>query len=378
MNRRERLMATMRGEAVDRPPVSFYEITGEEETNNNDRFNIYNDPSWAPLIKLAKEETDRIVLFKVSLKNVSEDPWSEFTKIEKWEEDGSLFTKRTVSTPSRELTRTSRRDLDVNTLWEIEPLIKDIEDLKALLELPVSDLMGEPDIAPFLKIEGQLGDTGIVAVDTPDPLCHAAELFNMGDFTITAFTEPELFHALLKIFSERLKYKTEVIAKALPGRLWRIFGPEYASAPYLPPNLFKEYVVEYDRPMIDSIHKYGGFARIHSHGNSKDILDYIVETGCMGLDPIEPPPQGDVELSYVREKYGKDLVLFGNLEANDITNLPTEEFEQRVRLALKEGTEGTGRGFVLMPSGAPYGRILQPLAMKNYLKMIEVVKEFSE
>ena len=32
MTRRERLMATLRGETVDRPPVSFYEINGMEDT----------------------------------------------------------------------------------------------------------------------------------------------------------------------------------------------------------------------------------------------------------------------------------------------------------------------------------------------------------
>ena len=31
MTRRDRLMATLKGETVDRPPVSFYEITGFDE-----------------------------------------------------------------------------------------------------------------------------------------------------------------------------------------------------------------------------------------------------------------------------------------------------------------------------------------------------------
>jgi uroporphyrinogen-III decarboxylase len=129
--------------------------------------------------------------------------------------------------------------------------------------------------------------------------------------------------------------------------------------------------------MVDAIQLEGGFARIHSHGNLRDILDDIVATGCIGLDPIEPPPQGDVELSYVREKYGEQLVLFGNLEASDIVGLPTPDFELKVRTAIREGTAGTGRGFVLMPSGAPYGRELPPLAMANYEKMIDVIEEFS-
>ena len=377
MNRRERLMATLRGEPADRPPVSFYEITGLEDTSAGDPFNIYTHPSWSPLIKLAGEKTDRIARCKISFSNGPRDPWDEFSEVRTWREDGKRFTRRTVKVGQRELTATSRRDPDVNTVWEVEPLLKNPDDLKALLELPAAEFGGEPDIAPYLETEELVGDSGIVMVDTPDPLCQAAALFEMGEFTIVAMTEQKLFHQLLERFAALLHPKTEAIARALPGRLWRIFGPEYASPPFLPPRLFREYVVRYDTPMVDAIQQEGGFARIHSHGNLRDILDDIIATGCIGLDPIEPPPQGDVELSYVRKKYGEQLVLFGNLEASDIVGLPTPDFELKVRTAIREGTAGTGRGFVLMPSGAPYGRELPPLAMANYEKMIDVIEEFS-
>ena len=89
--------------------------------------------------------------------------------------------------------------------------------------------------------------------------------------------------------------------------------------------------------MVEAIQRHGGYARIHSHGRLKEILDEICATGCDGLDPIEPPPQGDMELRYVRERYGRQMVLFGNLEASDIENLPTPEFGEKVRRALRKG-----------------------------------------
>jgi uroporphyrinogen-III decarboxylase len=128
--------------------------------------------------------------------------------------------------------------------------------------------------------------------------------------------------------------------------------------------------------MVDLIQQHGGFARIHSHGKIGDILDDIASMNCAGLDPIEPPPQGDVELGYVREKYGKQIVLFGNLELRDIELLPTEKIEEKVKRALEEGTRGEGRGFVLMPSACPYGRRLSALTLRNYEKIIEVAERF--
>ena len=63
LSRRDRLMATLRGEAVDRPAVSFYEIGGlRMDPTDPDPFNIYHDPSWQPLLELAEHETDLIRL----------------------------------------------------------------------------------------------------------------------------------------------------------------------------------------------------------------------------------------------------------------------------------------------------------------------------
>lgn len=287
---------------------------------------------------------------------------------------GSLYTMRSVKAGSRTLTSRTRRDPDVNTVWTEEHLLKDADDLHAFLGIPLPEPGGNVDTRRVLEAESALGDTGIVMIDTPDPLCLAASLFNMAEYTIIAMTEQALFHQLLERFATTLLPKTADVAKALPGRLWRIYGPEYASPPYLPPALFREYVCRYVTPMIEAIHAGGGYARIHSHGNLKAILDDIAAMGADGLDPVEPPPQGDVEFGYVREQYGKDLVLFGNLEVSDIENLPTGLFAEKVKRAVEEGTSGSGRGFVLMPSSCPYGRKLSPLTMKNYEKMIEIVE----
>ena len=375
--RRERLMATMRGETVDRPPVSFYELNGLDENQENaDPFNIYSHPSWFPLIELTREKTDRIVMRGASFANFLPNPIDEISDEKVYYQHGSRFTTRTISIGSQTLTTRTRRDPDVNTIWTEEPLLKNTDDLRTFLSIPAPYSQGKFDASPIIDAETALGDSGIVMLDTPDPLCLAASLFDMAEYTVIALTEQKLFRQLLDRFAEELFPKTEIVAKTLPGRLWRIYGPEYASPPYLPPALFEEYVCFYVAPMVETIHRYEGYARIHSHGNLKAILDYIVELNVDGLDPIEPPPQGDVELAYVRQNYGREMVLFGNLEVSDIENLPTDQFSEKVKKALDEGTAGSGRGFVLMPSACPYGRILNSLALKNYEKMIELVEYF--
>jgi uroporphyrinogen-III decarboxylase len=211
-------------------------------------------------------------------------------------------------------------------------------------------------------------------IDTGDPLCELASLFEMGTFTVVALTEPDLFHRALERLARAYHYRTAAVAQALPGRLWRIYGPEYAVPPYLPPTLFDQYAMQYDRPMVDAIRRSGGYARIHCHGRIREVLPLIAGAGADAIDPIEPPPQGDVTLAEVREAYGDQMVLFGNLEASDVVGLPTDEFERKIMRALDKGSRGGGRGFVLMPSACPYGRVLPQLAVRNYEKMVECVE----
>jgi hypothetical protein len=58
MTGKERLNAAIRGEEVDQIPVCFYELNGfDQDPDDTDAYNVYSDPSWRPLLRLAAEET---------------------------------------------------------------------------------------------------------------------------------------------------------------------------------------------------------------------------------------------------------------------------------------------------------------------------------
>lgn len=380
MTRRERLIATLKGKAVDRPAVSFYEIGGfSVSAADPDKYNIYNSPSWLPLLRLAEDHTD-IIRMVSPVRAQSHLSWAgsssddirrQYITEETWENNGSRFTRQTYRTGSRELTTISRRDREIDTVWITEPLLKSREDVKLFLGLPDEIFEETLNTGQMEEQEKILGDRGIVMVDTEDPVCAAASLFNLEDFTLFALTEKSLCCKLMEKHARYIYKRTEEAARDFPGKLWRIYGPEYITEPFLPPSLFEEYVVRYTGPMVKIIKKYGGYVRIHSHGRIKGVLDYIVKMGVDAIDPIEPPPHGDIYLSDIRKEYGEQLVLFGNIEITDIENLPSENFRNVVKKALADGTSGKGRGFVLMPSASPYGRNISELTLRNYKIMIE-------
>ena len=375
MTRKERLERIIRKEPVDRPGLSFYEIGGSRiDPEDTDPFNVYTSGSWRRLIDLAEAETDLIRMAGPQCVERHSD-YGRFFKTETYMENGSKYSRETVQAGGRELALLARRDPDVNTVWALKHLLEDVDDLDAYLSIPDEIFNCSWSVAPLAQKEELLGDRGIVMVDTADPLCVAASLFSMENFTIIALTEQERFHALLEKVSKALYHRTEFIAEHFPGHLWRIFGPEYATQPYLPPYLFREYVNAYTGPMVEMIHRHGGFARIHCHGRIASALPAIVEMGADGIDPIEPPGQGDVELRDVADEYGEELVLFGNIEVSDIENMDEEAFAASVVGSLEAGSRA--KGFVLMSSASPYGREIAPRTMHNYETMVRLVAERS-
>jgi uroporphyrinogen-III decarboxylase len=370
-------MSTLRGEPVDRPAVNFYEIGGWVlDPDDPDPFNVYSGPGWRELIALAEQETDLIRMMTPERRPASGNCRADFFSTNAYLEEGSRFVRTTLTVAGRTMTSLTRRDRDVATVWTLEHLLKDREDVEAYLQLPDEVFAYTYNVATLKVMERELGDAGIVMVDVADPLCAAASLFSLADYTVLALTEPKLFHRLLEKHAAPIYKMVDEVAEAFPAHLWRVVGSEYASEPLMPPHLYESYAVRYTRPIVEAIQRFGGFARLHSHGRLRRILPHIASMRPDGLDPIEPPPQGDMRLREVRRLYGADMVLFGNIEASELELLPEDQFEDRVQQALDEGTSGQGRGFVLMPSACPYGREIPKRVLNNYRTMVRLAKSY--
>jgi hypothetical protein len=229
MNGKNRLMATMRGELVDRPAVSFYEIGGFiVNPSDQDPYNIYNSPSWQPLLELAENSTDIIRMMSPVRKDshlswenaVINSSFEKHVKLETWEEEDSKYSRINYFVGNKKLSLVSRRDKSLDTVWTIEPLIKTSEDVLTYLDLPDEIFAEHIDCQPLFEQEELLGDRGIVMVDTEDPVCAVAGLFTMEEFALFAFTEPDLCHKLLQKHARIIQRRTEIVRGSFPD----IFG----------------------------------------------------------------------------------------------------------------------------------------------------------
>ena len=366
MTGRERILATLQRKPVDRVPISTYELS---------MFGTWNwpkdEPSYQRVVAEVTERTEAFALWGAYTMSSPDDVPADQ---ETWEADGYIHTRTTLHTPKGDLTSLTKYTPTVKTTWQVEHFIKTEEDIHRYLSIPFHPM--PVDTSGFAPLDAEVGDHGVVLCDSGDAVGNVAPLFEFGDFTVFAMTEPDLVRALCDQAHERIMHNLRGMLEAGCGPLYRIWGPEYCTPPYLPPSGFKEFVVPYLTEMIDLIHQHGCYARVHSHGNIARVLDMLVETGADATDPVEPPPDGDISMGEVKARYGKDLILFGNMELKYLERETPEEIDARVKVMMDEAK--AGGGYVLMPTTAPLNIPLSPITEANYFAFIEAGHKYGQ
>lgn len=365
---------------LERPLLSFYELDYlvDEEEKSSDPFNIYADPSWHGLLELTRNHADRHLnvgcpaLYDTAGRAIDLLPEENLREERCNVERGVEFHSTILLPGGKELRCRRFRDFDIDTVWTLEPFVKTAEELSAWVDLPPSIRtagLREEECRIIEERDAALGDRGIVMFDTADALCMIAQLMEMGEFCVMALTEEELFLRALQKAQEYLEWRIEAVCRRFPGYLWRLVGPEYGAEPFLPPELFEKYVVPFDSRLVDLIHRYNGKVRMHSHGRLRSVLPMMLDCGIDALDPLEPPPQGDMEIEEIQTVAGDRITLLGTLEITDLENMSHDDFRRFLKGHLARIP--WHRNFILMPSASPYGRKLSPHTTENYHILVE-------
>ena len=173
----------------------------------------------------------------------------------------------------------------------------------------------------------------------------------------------------IEVFSQRIR---EQVIQAFEAGLEPAFawvGPELCIPPLMSPKDFEDFVFRFDKPLIDLIHERGGYAWAHCHGKMGPVLERFVEMGVDVLNPMEPPPMGDLTLEEAFALVGDRMGLEGNIETHELMSASKERIRDLVREAIEAGR---GRRFILCPSSG-YMECPKPEArlIENLLTFIE-------
>jgi uroporphyrinogen decarboxylase len=187
----------------------------------------------------------------------------------------------------------------------------------------------------------------------------------MEEFSCRMVEEPEQLKA------EAAKAVREALARAVklrrPGGLDGLaLCADYCfnTGPFLSPAKFSEFVTPYLAELTRGYRDLGYYVIKHTDGNIMPIIDQLVQTGPHALHSLDP--QGAVDLAAVKQRYGRELCLIGNVHCGMMDAGTPEQIGESARYALRHGMPGGG--YIFSTSNCIYTGM--PLA--SYELMLDV------
>lgn len=362
MTSKQRIQNTVFRKPTDRIPISMHELCPFEGSAYASFAN--KEPSYKDLLGFMRRNTDTIMQYRADVRYPELEKLTE-VRVEKNGID--TVYNYTLHTPKGDLFAKSLVKDNIHTVWKLEHYLKDASDIEKYMSLDLSMLV---DNTPLFEKREELGDNGIVCPSIKDPLGRAGELFSMEDMLILAITEPDTFKSFLDFLWELCEYELRGVLKGdVRDIMYRITGPEYATPPYLSDDYFPQLVTCYLKKMAVMINDAGAISRVHSHGKVRNALAEFAKTDVMCVDPIEPPPDGDIALEEIKKLYGSRFTILGNIELKMLETASEEQVIRTVKEVCEEGKPGGG--FILMPTATPINVPLDKKTERNLITMIE-------
>jgi uroporphyrinogen decarboxylase len=123
-----------------------------------------------------------------------------------------------------------------------------------------------------------------------------------------------------------------------------LISSAFAGGEFISPKHYREFVLPYERKVIEGIREeFDVPIYTHTCGRIGDRLELMAETGTQGIDTLDPPPLGNVELSDAKQRIGDRLFIKGNLDAvNVILNGTPESVLEEAKRCIMAAAAGGG------------------------------------
>jgi uroporphyrinogen-III decarboxylase len=361
LTHRDRILRSARGEAVDRvpisPPIPFNPISWDEDGPGA---RGETDPRWREVAEVCAEHCDCLVNIAGPVGRLFDrrfllTPAQYIERLPAEQEGEWQVVHHVIHTPRGDLTTTDYHQPGVATSWYVEPLVKTVEDAEALLSVPYE--FEEPDLSAATELMNRVGERAVTQVGVSTPLVSVSRLMHFDRFLLWCHTENQLIHRLIGTMCERVRLGLEYVLKAGLGPAFWFGGSEQATPPMMGPKMYDEFVVAYDSGLMDLVHSHGGLVHVHCHGKVSGVLDRLLDMGTDMLDPVEPPPDGDITMVEAKRRVDGRMTLLGNIEFRELEFSGPSRIRELVRAAIVEG--GADRVH-LYPTATP----IEPLTQR--------------
>ena len=254
---------------------------------------------------------------------------------------------------------------DSHPVLKRTPLIHQRSDLPKLQIPSFTREMLAPQVEAARRAIGGSG----IALFVEFAICLEYALSDLGfeNLCMKMYDDVGFVTEVLEIYTA---YSLQLIDiyNQLPGIDFIWIGDDlaYGAGPFFSPDLYRRIVFPFMRKAVQKIEKPWVF---HSDGNVAPLMDEILSWKPDAIHPLEP---GAMDIGKMKQKYGEQVGLIGNLSVDRLASASPAEVAAETRALLQACSPGGGYGF---SSGNSLPRFLP---LENVMAVSDTLRSFNQ
>ncbi len=387
MNSKQRICAAMRHEAVDRVPVMCQLAIGHYLLNTD----VTPVEAWYTSEGFARalvtlQERYRFDGILVNLLGTDPEWMRHVARIETAEDGGQtvFFTNGDTARcpaddnvhhlPAGGQRRPSLAEVDPERIYYDDP--HSLGGLKYPYYFGLEPYEADPDDywpdyvwRTIDLVLDRVGETVSVHGEIFSPWTHLMELFGYEQALMDMLDDPEKIHAILAAYTRGTADLG--VRQARRGVDAVLISSAFAGGGFISPRQYDQFVLPYEREVVARVHEEGVPVYTHTCGDIGDRLEQMAATGIDGIDTLDPPPLGSIDLEDAKRRVGDRLFFKGNIDpVNTLLNKSREEVRKDALWRLEVGSPGGG---YILSSACSVSPRVPP---ENLNALVEASEEF--
>jgi hypothetical protein len=330
MTMRERMLAVLRGEPMDRVPFAQYDNLAAP---NEEVWSVVGRPNMGIVRWVRVHEL--------------EHPHCRF-ETEDIERNGRRGLRRTLHTPEGSLTEEKLYEPAYGSASTREHFVKRPEDYR-VLRAYLRDLVVGERIDRFHRQEQALGDDGVVLV--------AMERAPFPQLWIQWVSIQDLSYHLVDcpgVVEECAALMEDVNRRIIPivreAGVHYVDFPDNVTTPLVSPDNYRRYCMPIYRETVEAMAEHDVPVFVHMDGDIKPLWYLIGETGIRGIDSLSPPPDNDTDVGEAVRMW-PEMRVFANFPSSVHLAPPGRVYERAMEMLRDAGD--TGRLLIQISENVP-------------------------
>ena len=220
------------------------------------------------------------------------------------------------------------------------------------------------------RVIARAGATYSVHGEVRAPLDHFLNLLGMEPGLMALLDHPE---SALRLLEKTTQWSVALaVAQVRRGAHAIKLSSPFAGMGFLAPEMYQEFIVPFEQRIAEAVKAEGAYVYTHTCGAIGDRLDLMVQSEISGIECLDPPPLGNVDLAEAVTALNGRIFLKGNVDpVNTLLRGDAEKVRRDVTTILETAGHAM-EGFILSSACS----IAPPVNPENIKRMVDLGRQF--